>query len=157
MYSDTARYVLLSVRRIGLCWEATRAPSQGLEASGGDGSAAPRLPCTSGSSGPTCFQHQCDKSQGVWGTGPPAPPSFNHASENSSTLLHLCLRYVRHQISCTGSVWLRCPRWLGGLLAVDLAHGVVEVQPEHAHEEVDSVTGRVALWPRPTGVLYDLT
>jgi len=37
----------------------------------------------------------------------------------------------------------------------DVAHRVVEAQPEHTHEEVNGVAGQVALRPAPIGVFED--
>lgn len=37
----------------------------------------------------------------------------------------------------------------------DVAHGVVEAQAEHAHEEVDGVAGQVALGPAPVAVFNE--
>ena len=39
----------------------------------------------------------------------------------------------------------------------DVAHGVVEAHPEHAHEEVNGVAGQVALRPAPIGVFEEET
>src|SRR5438128_9316245 len=43
------------------------------------------------------------------------------------------------------------------LLAGDLAHGVMEGEAQHTHEEVNSIAGQVAFGPAPIAVFDDQT